>query len=107
MPLSEDEKAYVLALVHAHVSDADEYVSFVPSHIVRRRIATSATRFAPRQMCVHVGAHYRRKAMYRHLLRALKCTCKFPDISSSIDVRMRAGNCVLRIGAPGPDLFFY
>jgi len=34
---------------------------------------------------VWVGGHVRRKAMYRRLLKALRCTCKFEDVSKSAD----------------------
>ena len=88
--LSEDDKATVLALVHAHVSNCEDYVSWIRSYCTIRNAAVmsrefSSTKFArPTQMSVRVGGHYRRKALYRTLLAALVCTCKFEKVHTAI-----------------------
>ena len=93
--LTEDQKAYCIALVHAHVSDGAEYSSWVPSYRCVRRASQQrdpSVRFGvPTNMSVpdgtfvsvRVGGHYRRKALYRKLLSALACTCKFDVVSRS------------------------
>lgn len=96
MTLSDDDKSCVIALVHAHIANSDEYMSWVPSyHTIRRckkewrgtKTTTLVNRIsrcygaADPMMCVRVGGHFRRKALYRKLLSALKCTCKFEDLS--------------------------
>ena len=73
--LSETDKACVLALVYAHVIDADEYLSWVPPYTCARKDKRSKIIY------VWIGGHYRMQANYKRLLKALPCTCKFTDIS--------------------------
>jgi hypothetical protein len=70
--MTDDEKACVLSLLHAHVSDGPEYVSWVPAYTTLRQKLEGSVR---------VGGHYRRKALCRNLISALKCTAKFYDVS--------------------------
>jgi hypothetical protein len=83
--LSEHEKACCLSLVHAHVSNGKQYTSWVPSYSTVRRPLTDYYRVGRLNRChavsIQIGGHYRRKALYRKLLSALKCTCKFEDVS--------------------------
>lgn len=72
-PLNVHEQAYVLALVSAHVRSGTEYCSVVAPYTVMRVVAGKL-------VLVRVGGHCRRKAFYTHLLRSLKCTCKFEDL---------------------------
>lgn len=69
--MDEHQKALALSLVHAHVSDNEEYTSWVPAY----------TSVRERGGLVTVGGHFRRKALYRRLLSALRCTCRFQDLS--------------------------
>jgi len=89
MDVSEADKALCLALVYAHVRDGSEYSSWVPAYTVIRRCKPSKSGLVERHrwpaagemMSVCVGGHYRRKALYRRLLSALRRTCKFEDMS--------------------------
>ena len=77
--MHNDEKVYVLALVYRHIKENTEYMSYVHPYTVRRPgIETRIT----------IGGHYRYKAMYRMILAALRCTCKFEDLT--IDDRNRS-----------------
>ena len=103
MPLTEDEKATVLSLVHAHVSNKPEYSSWVSSYSTIRKapkvpippatpqaaalLAGDGWRrrtYTPHCYMLRIGGHYRRKALYRKLLQSLKCTCKFEDVSQVV-----------------------
>ena len=91
--ITDGDKALVLSLVHAHVCNTPEYSSWVNSYSTIRKLPpvapphltpTTQQRIGrSRVNCymLRVGGHYRRKALYRMLLSALKCTCKFNDIS--------------------------
>lgn len=69
------DKAYALSLVHAHVLQETDYQSWVPSY--------SSVRYSHKKaIAVHVGGHYRMKALYKRLARALKCTCKLEDLTT-------------------------
>lgn len=68
--MDDNDKAYVVALVYAYVRNSPEYASWVPSYSTLR-----ASRV------VTVGGHFRQKALYRHLLKALPLVCKFEDLS--------------------------
>ena len=69
--MDEHQKALVLSLVHAHVSDRKEYTSWVPAYSCVRE----------RGGVVRVAGHFRRQALYRRMLSALRCTCRFQDVS--------------------------
>ncbi len=95
--MDEHSLALVLALVYAHVKDSDEYTSYVPPHKVRRKRRVvrfnrdhfMRGNFIPldyRPDEVWIGGHVRRKAMYRRMLSALRCTCKFENLSHSDDL---------------------
>ena len=79
--LSEDQKAICLALVHKHVKETQEYRSWVPEYsAIRETVPRSMMGFMYRPVTHHailIAGHYRQKAMYRKMLKALKCTCKF------------------------------
>ena len=69
--LSDHDKACVLSLVHAHVCDGEEYTSWVPAYTALRRSGAQ----------VLVGGHFRRKALYRNLLKSLVLVTKFEHIA--------------------------
>jgi hypothetical protein len=76
-PLTQDGKAYALALVRAHIMQEPNNVSWVPAY--------TTVRWAPRaQECVttRVGGHYRRKPHVADTLAALTCTCKMEDLTN-------------------------
>jgi len=73
----ESEKALVLSLVHAHIHDNPAYCSFVKGYKTERQTKTGPVE-------VIVGGHWRRMAMYARMLKALRCTAKFHDISEPL-----------------------
>lgn len=76
--LSEDENAYVLALVHIHLKSQRQYVSWIPAYVTYR---CAIIDHVPHMIPIHVGGHFRMKAFTRKSIAALKCTCKFEDLS--------------------------
>lgn len=86
-----DEATFV-GLMHEHVQQNKDYLSWVPAYKVARKlsvhdIATGAvsarnvyTIGNQRFHMVTVGGHYRRKALYGSLHRALPCVCKFEKL---------------------------
>lgn len=91
-----DEATFV-ALVHAHITKNADYESWVKPYLVKRKAGKSSVNHTlyrdpdnltapPRRLLpgqtwhVVVGGHYRRKALYGTLNRALACTCKFERI---------------------------
>jgi len=95
LSLSDEDKATVLALVHAHIVPNKEYHSWVPAHLVYRPAKGVHSRLPSMVQARHlgytgpmtlrtvqIGGHYRRKALYAQCVRALKCTAKFTDIST-------------------------
>lgn len=83
--LSAHANSTVISLVHAHVHDAPEYISYVPQHIATRNVRDWSCRRRSARTVRHVfvGGHLRRKACYKSMLAALKATCKFEDISTN------------------------
>ena len=79
--LSEDQKAVCLALVHKHVKEHASYKSWVPEYSAIRESAPQSLMgymYTPvKHHAILIAGHYRQKAMYRKMLKALKCTCKF------------------------------
>jgi len=79
--ISDSDKALVLSLVHDHIKhNPVAYSSYVgPHYSVRRAGKVRVQRRRATLTLAHVGGHWRMKAMYRRLLRALKCVCKWHD----------------------------
>ena len=79
--ISDQDKALVMSLVHDHIKhNPEEYSSWVgPHYSVRRAGKLRVQRRRATLTLSHVGGHWRMKAMYRRLLRALKCVCKWHD----------------------------
>lgn len=67
------DRAYVLALVRAHLLHNPSYLSWVPHYTSVRCVAGKA-------QTVTVGGHYRRKAPYGRTLSALACTCHMQEL---------------------------
>ena len=88
--MDQNSKSLVLALVYKHVKDGEEYTSYVAPYTVRRkrRRPPIDDRYVPLtwrdgKETVWVGGHLRRKALYAHLLSALKRTTKFEDLTAT------------------------
>jgi len=79
--ISEQDKALVMSLVHDHIKQNPvEYSSWVgPHYSVRKAGKLRVQRRRATLTLSHIGGHWRMKAMYRRLLRALKCVCKWQD----------------------------
>ena len=99
--LSDDEKAYVLALVYRHIELSPEYMTWIPGYTCIREANRSLMGFPygraggirsimptntsrglgiMRHEVYTITGHYRRKAMCRQMLRSLKCVTKFEEI---------------------------
>ena len=80
--ISEHQKALCLALVHKHVKEHESYRSWVPEYSAIRESAPQSLMgymytMQVKHHAILIAGHYRQKAMYRKMLKALKCTCKF------------------------------
>lgn len=67
------DRPYALSLVRAHLLHDPHYMSWVPAYSTIRWTRKRAH-------SVHVGGHYRRKALYARLLNALHSTCKLQEL---------------------------
>jgi hypothetical protein len=67
------DKQLALSLVRAHLLHNPDYLSWVPAYTTIRWARKKAH-------SVHVGGHYRRKALYARLLSALHVTCKLQEL---------------------------
>ena len=71
------DKAYVIALVHAWISDHPEHVSTWVNPYWQLRWDPHLQRM----LSTRVGGHWRRLALWGKVLPALSCACKFERLS--------------------------
>lgn len=68
------DNTLVLSLVRAYLlTNPGEHLSWVPAYTTVRWVRKRAN-------VVHVGGHYRRKALYAKLLSSIACTCKLQEL---------------------------
>ena len=67
------DRTFALSLVRAHMLHDPHYLSWVPAY-------TTIRWHKKRPFSVHVGGHYRRKALYARMLSALHCVCKLQEL---------------------------
>ena len=73
---SEEQKAYVVSLVRAHLITEPEYRSWVPPYTKVRWAPTASRCVAER-----VGGHWRRRPHCKSAIDALDCVCKQVDLA--------------------------